>query len=161
MRLAIVLLLAILLAWSGSMAQSPHPMLPPVSPRVKEFDPARDAAKDIHDAVVEAGNTHRRVLLDVGGEWCIWCRRLDSLFATHAYLREYLHVHYVVVKVNYSKENKNETVLAKYPKIPGYPHFFVLENDGTLLKSQDTGELESGKGHDPVKVMAFLKIWTK
>ena len=131
------------------------------SPRSEKFDPSRDAAGDIKAAVHEAGLSHRRILLDVGGEWCIWCRRLDSLFVSHDDLREYLHKHYVVVKVNYSKENKNETVLAAYPQIPGYPHFFVLESDGSLLKSQDTGELESGKGHDPAKVMAFLKTWAK
>lgn len=123
------------------------------------FDPKRDAAKDIHDAVAEAKLHGQRVLLDVGGEWCIWCHRLDTLFATHPDLAEFLYRNFVVVKVNYSKENKNEKLLSRYPKIPGYPHIFVLENDGRLLCSQDTGELESGKGHDPAKVMACLKKW--
>ena len=124
-----------------------------------KFDPKRDAAKDIHDAVVKAKLTGKRVLLDVGGEWCIWCHRLDTLFATHPDLNTFLHEHFVVVKVNYSKENKNEKLLSHYPKIPGYPHIFVLESEGSLLCSQDTGELESGKGHDPGKVMAFLVKW--
>ncbi len=128
---------------------------------VEKFDPSRDAAGDIKAAVVEAKRTHRRVLLDVGGDWCIWCHRLDSLFITRKDLNDYLHSRYVVVKVNYSKENKNETVLSRYPKIPGYPHLFVLDSKGTLLRSKDTGELESGKGHDPAKVMAFLKKWAR
>ncbi len=124
-----------------------------------KFDPKRDAAKDIHDAVMKAKLTGKRVLLDVGGEWCIWCHRLDTLFATHPDLSTFLHENFVVVKVNYSKENKNEKLLSHYPQIPGYPHIFVLANDGSLLCSQDTGELESGRGHDPGKVMAFLKKW--
>lgn len=125
----------------------------------EKFDPKRDAVKDIHDAVVKAKLTGKRVLLDVGGEWCIWCHRLDTLFATHPDLNSFLHGNFVVVKVNYSNENKNEKLLSRYPKIPGYPHLFVLDNDGGLLCSKDTGELESGKGHDPAKVMAFLKRW--
>lgn len=125
----------------------------------QRFDPKRDAATDIREAVAKAKRTGKRVLLDVGGEWCIWCHRLDTLFMTHPELTGFLHRNYVVVKVNYSKENKNEAVLSHYPKIPGYPHLFVLENDGRLLRSLDTGELESGKGHDPAKVMAFLKKW--
>jgi thioredoxin-related protein len=127
--------------------------------RPDKFDPKRDAAKDIAAAVAEAKQTNRRVLLDVGGEWCIWCRRLDTLFVKNPDLGKYLHDNFVVVKVNYSKENKNEKVLSRYPKIQGYPHFFVLDNDGKLLRSQDTGELESGKGHDRDKVLAFLKTW--
>ncbi len=74
-------------------------------------------------------------------------------------LAETLHKEFVVVKVNWSKENKNEAVLSRYPKIPGYPHLFVLDSNGKLLHSQDTSELESGKGHDQDKVMAFFKKW--
>jgi len=128
-------------------------------PAIPKFDPSRDAAADIKDAIAEAARTHRRVLIDVGGEWCIWCHRLDSLYETHKDLYDFLTRHYVLVKVNYSKENKNEEVLSHYPKIPGYPHYFVLDRDGKLLHSQDTGALESGKGHDPGKVLTFLKKW--
>ena len=123
------------------------------------FDPARDAEKDLRDAVALAGKSGRRVLMDVGGEWCVWCRRLDTLWATNAGLRAYRDSNYVTLKVNWSPENKNVELLSQYPKIPGYPHFFVLEKDGKFLHSQDTGELEKGKGHDPEMVMAFLKAW--
>lgn len=126
---------------------------------VTRFDPSRDAAKDIREAVAEARTSGRRVLLDVGGEWCIWCRRLDTLFSAHRELAEYRDAHYVVVKLNWSKENKNEGVLSRYPAVSGYPHLFVLESDGSLVHSQETGALEKGKGHDPDKVMAFLKKW--
>ena len=128
---------------------------------VERFDPARDADADIRAAVAEAARSGRRVLLDVGGEWCIWCRRLDTLFTTHDDLRTFRDAHYVVVKVNWSPENKNERVLSRYPKVAGYPHLFVLDADGTLLRSENTGELEKGKGHDPLKVMAFLKQWAR
>jgi thiol:disulfide interchange protein len=126
---------------------------------VTSFDPARDAARDIDNALAEAARTKRRVLLDVGGDWCIWCKRLDSLFLKDKDLSGVLSANYVAVKINYSRENKNEEVLARYPKIKGYPHLFVLDAEGTLLHSQETGELEKGKGHDPEKVMAFLKRW--
>jgi thioredoxin-related protein len=128
--------------------------------RVARFDPNRDAAKDIQNGLVEAQHMNKRVLLDVGGEWCIWCHRLDTLFVKNPDLDAFMHKNFVVVKVNYSKENKNEKVLSHYPKIPGYPHLFVLDSNGTLLCSQDTGELESGKGHDRNKVYVFLQKWS-
>jgi len=128
--------------------------------RSEKFDPKRNAAKDIRDAIVEARQSGKRVLLDVGGEWCIWCRRLDSLFASHPDIEEVLRRNFVVVKVNYSKENKNTRVLSHYPKVAGYPHIFILDDRGKLLRSEDTGELESGKGHDPRKVLSFLRAWS-
>jgi thioredoxin-related protein len=134
--------------------------------RPQKFDPSRNAHKDIREAMTVAKKLHARILLDVGGEWCSWCHRLDSLFLLNKDLEEYLHAHYVVVKINVSKENKNEEVLAKYPKIAGYPHLFVLDAQGTVLHSQDTGELEFPshhpiKGHDKNKVFTFLKKWAK
>jgi thiol:disulfide interchange protein len=129
---------------------------PPTQPK---FDPSRDAARDIAAAVAEAKKLDKRVLLDVGGEWCIWCHRLDSLFITNADLDKFLNDRYVVVKVNVSKENKNDSVLSQYPKVAGYPHLFVLDGDGKLIQSQNTGDLEEGKGPSKEKVLAFLKKW--
>ena len=126
---------------------------------VTMFDSSRDAATDIRSAVVEAERTGRRVLLDVGGNWCVWCRRLDAMFISNTELASTRDKYFVTVKVNYSPANKNEALLSRYPKIPGYPHLFVLEKDGKLLQSQSTGDFESGKGYDPSRIMAFLKKW--
>jgi thioredoxin-related protein len=144
-------LLLVLPAGSEAIAQEK-------AERVK-FDPTRDAAKDIDDAVRAATASGKRIILDVGGEWCSWCHKLDKFFDENKDVNEFMKDNYVVVKVNYSKENKNEEVLSRYPEIKGYPHLFVLDSDGALLHSQDTGLLESGKYHDRDKVFAFLKEW--
>ena len=124
-----------------------------------KFDPNRDAAKDISDGLTKAKKEHKRVILDVGGEWCGWCHKLDKLFREDEAIAKVLKDNYVVVKVNFSQENENKEVLSKYPEIKGYPHLFVLEDAGKLLHSQDTGLLETGPNHDPEKVMTFLKKW--
>jgi thiol:disulfide interchange protein len=125
------------------------------------FDPTRDAAKDIQQAIAEAARTGKNVLIDVGGNWCSWCHEMERYFETHPELRAIRDNNFVTVKVNWSPENKNEAVLSKYPKIPGYPHLFVLDKNGTLLHSQDTARLEDGKrSYDLEKFTAFLKEWS-
>lgn len=123
------------------------------------YDPTRDPARDLAAAVERAGREHKRILLEVGGEWCIWCHILDEFLTSHAELGKTLANDFVVVKVNFSKEQKNEAFLGRYPKVAGYPHLFVLEADGTLLHSQDTGELEAGKSYDEAKLAAFFARW--
>lgn len=128
---------------------------------VTRFDPTRDPALDIQKAVVEAQRTDKRILLDVGGDWCSWCHKLDQFFENNQDVKDFMLQNYIVVKINFSKENRNEEVLSRYPKIPGYPHLFVLDMAGNLLHSQDTAQLESGDGHDRDKVFTFLKTWAK
>lgn len=126
---------------------------------VKKFDPTRNPEQDLKNAIEYAQKTNKRILLDVGGEWCIWCHRLDAFIESHKEIKEFLGKHFVVVKVNYSKENKNEKFLSNYPQIPGYPHLFVLDKDGKFLHSQDTGVLEKDKDYDEIKFMEFLQKW--
>lgn len=127
----------------------------------EKFDPARNAAADIKHGLELARKSNKRVILDVGGEWCPWCKKLDKMFKEDEEVSSYLKAHYVVIKVNYSEENQNKEVLSKYPKILGYPHLFVLDKSGKLLHSQDTGLLETGDHHDHDKVMTFLKKWSE
>jgi thiol:disulfide interchange protein len=129
-------------------------------PSTAKFDPKRDPAADVAQAVATAKDERKRVLVDVGGEWCSWCHIMDRFFENDAEARALRDRGFVLVKVNYSKENTNAAFLARWPKIEGYPHLFVLGPDGTLLHSQDTGELEAGKGYDRAKVLAFLRAWS-
>ena len=166
MKTSLLFIFALILLFDSSFARQPVDSAKSTSEHHQKFDPMRDAEKDIQDAIVLAKESHKRILLDVGGEWCIWCHRLDSLFLQNKDLAEYLDKHYVVVKINVSKENKNQKLLSKYPQVPGYPHLFVLDRNGKLLHSQDTGELEYPenypiKGHDKKKVFNFLKKWAK
>ncbi|GJQ63113.1 MAG: hypothetical protein SCALA702_21660 [Melioribacteraceae bacterium] len=123
--------------------------------RVK-FDPSRDAEQNIADAIAEASKTGKKILLDVGGEWCIWCHKMDLFIKRHEALDKAINDKFVVVKVNYSKENKNEEVLSRYPEVTGYPHLFVLDSNGDFLHSQNTAELEKNKAYDLDKFLEFV-----
>ena len=124
-----------------------------------QFDPARDPVADLETAKVEARRGGKRILLDVGGQWCSWCHLLDAFVAGDAEIRSFRDANYVWMKVNYSEDNENAAFLSRFPAITGYPHLFVLDADGQLLHSQFTGELEKGKGYDRGKFFAFLRQW--
>jgi thiol:disulfide interchange protein len=126
---------------------------------VTKYDPKRDATRDIDDAVAEAKRTNRRILLEVGGEWCSWCHILDEYFDKHPDLTALRDKNFVTLKINFSEENPNKEVLSRYGPINGYPHIFVLDSDGKFLHSQGTGVLESGKSYDLEKLNNFLTQW--
>lgn len=125
----------------------------------KLFDPAADPFEDLKVTIQEANNSNKRIILDVGGDWCVWCHRIDAFMNSSEEIKSLLEMNYLILKVNFSKENKNEKFLSQFPAIEGYPHFFVLEKDGVLLHSQNTGELEKDKDYSKEKFIAFLNKW--
>ena len=125
----------------------------------EKFDPAKDPAKDLEKAVVQASAEHKRIILDVGGEWCVWCRYMDRFFILNPELNALKEKNFVWVKVNMDEKNENKPFLSTYPAISAYPHFFILDENGKLLQSQSTDILESDKTYDLQKFMAFMKLW--
>ena len=126
------------------------------------YDPKADAFADIHNAVMKAGTENKHVLLQVGGNWCVWCRRFNTLVTTDPMLKGIVDSNFVIVHVNYSPENKNLKVLESlsYPQRFGFPVFVVLDGKGNRIHTQNSGYLEEGQGHSPKKVAEFLRQWS-
>jgi len=84
---------------------------------------------------------------------------MDDYFDKNPKLTASRDSNFITVKINFSPQNENEKVLSKYPKIPGYPHLFVLDTNGMLLHSQNTSELEQGESYNLQKFTDFLNKW--
>lgn len=128
----------------------------------KLYNPNANAKADIAQAVKKASLEHKNILLQIGGNWCIWCIRFNDLVTRDSVLNKYVRENFVVVHVNYSKENTNDQLLAElgYPQRFGFPVFVVLDDKGTRLHTQNSEYLEEGKGHSKEKVLAFFKDWS-
>lgn len=126
------------------------------------YNPQADAQQAINNAVAKARKEGKHVLLQLGGNWCIWCIRFNSLTTADSTLSRLLRQNYEVVHVNYSPENKNEATLAQlgYPQRFGFPVFVVLDEKGNRIHRQNSAYLEEGKGHSPKLVAEFLKQWS-
>jgi thiol:disulfide interchange protein len=125
------------------------------------YNPSSDPAADLQKSIRLAQKENKRILVEVGGEWCVWCHIMDRFYETHPALLKLREDNYVLLKVNYSEENQNAAFLSRYPAIPGFPHIFILESDGTLLHSQNTSELEDGQSYHLARFTAFLTRWAK
>jgi thioredoxin 1 len=135
----------------------------PLASAAERIYPAVSAANaDIAAALKEAAATHRRVIVDFGGDWCPDCKVLDLRFhePTNAAL---LQRHYVVVRVNVGNNGikENFDVAERYgiPLRKGVPALAVLDSDGRVVYSQKNGEFESMRSTDRNSVTDFLRKW--
>lgn len=129
----------------------------------KLYKPEENAAAAIDKAIAEAKANNKNVFIQVGGNWCIWCARFEDFVKTDKRIDSLVKTEFVVYHLNYSPENKNEEILAKYkyPQRFGFPVFLVLNEEGELLHTQNSAYLEEGKSYDWKKVFGFFQDWTK
>jgi len=126
------------------------------------YNPQADANKEIQTAVKKAAQDTKHVLLIIGGNWCPWCVKLNKYIKSESEVAELLAKEFEVVKVNYSKENKNTALLAElaFPQRFGFPVLVVLDKNGRRIHTQNSAYLEQDKGYSKEKVTGFLKKWT-
>ncbi len=139
------------------------------APEKSEFKEIYDADLDVKKAIdTAASQSDKRILLMFGANWCPWCQRLHHLMESNDEIKNLLVTHYELILVDLGKRDRNMDIDAQYgrPNELGIPVLVLLDQDGTVLKTQETGVWEFGqnskrKGHDPQKIIAFLKEWSR
>ena len=102
------------------------------------------------------------MLVQAGGNWCGWCIEFAKFSKADRQIDSIMHSSYVWYHLNYSKENTNETLFAKYgyPQRFGFPVFIILDSKGQHIHTQSSEYLEDEKkSYDQKKVLGFLQQW--
>lgn len=126
------------------------------------YVPALNGMKQINEAITKAKYENKNVLIQVGGNWCPWCVKFNKFCKDVAQIDSIIKSSYVLIHLNYSKENRNYDALERlgFPQRFGFPVLVVLNSKGERLHTQDSGLLEKVQGYDTLKVVTFLNNWT-
>jgi len=137
--------------------------LAPARSAERDIYPAPAQAKiDLEAALVASAATHKRVILDFGGNWCTDCHVLDRYFhdPDNAPILE---ANFILVHLNIGRMTENLDIAERYqiPLRKGVPALAVLGEHGELLYSQKTGEFEAMRGMQSSAVTDFLVHWKR
>ncbi|MDF2832667.1 thioredoxin family protein [Chryseobacterium indoltheticum] len=128
----------------------------------KPYDPKADAQADINKLVAQAKKEGKNIMIQAGGNWCIWCLRFNQYVQTTRELKKMVDKNYLYYHLNYSPDNKNEKVFSQYGNPGekfGYPVFIVLDKNGKMIHIQQSDVLEDGKGYSLEKTKEFFNQW--
>jgi thioredoxin 1 len=123
-------------------------------------DPSQ-AKADLAAALKTAAGTHKRIIIDFGGNWCGDCQVLDIYFHNPKN-RPILEANFVLVHINIGSQMEENTDIAEHYQVPlnkGVPALAVLSPEGKLLYSQRTGEFEKMHSMEASSVTQFLVQW--
>ena len=123
------------------------------------YDDKRDPFQDAKAAISLAQQTNRNVLIEIGGNWCTWCHKMDAFLEKNPHVYQALHDEFVILKVNVSDSNENEAFMKGLPPVLGYPHMYVSTAQGKMVLSKDTAELQEQGDYSVKQWLNFIEQW--
>lgn len=129
---------------------------------VKLYHPEADVSAAISKGLGRAKAENKHLFLQIGGNWCPWCLKFHKFCADDNDISTLMSKSYIVIKVNYSKENRNLAELKKleFPQRFGFPVFVILDANGKRIHTQNSSYLEEGEGYSKKRVLEFLTQWS-
>jgi thiol:disulfide interchange protein len=154
---------------AGSALAAPAPRLSvtsmaalPVVER-KPYDEAANAVAAVDAAFARAKKNGKRVLIDLGGNWCGDCVVLANIMALPE-MKPFLAKHFEIVTVDVGRLDKNLSVPARFgitKRLEGVPSVLIADPDGKLVNPGNVSALADARHMSPQAVADWLAQWTK
>jgi len=135
----LLIALSLLAALPAQAATAPKPsiasfqQLPVVT--MQPYDEAANADAQVAAAFARAQKSHKRVLIDLGGNWCVDCLVLSN-FLRLPEMRRFMEAHYEEVLVDVGRFNRNLQIPARFgitKRLEGVPALLIVTPDGKLV----------------------------
>lgn len=140
----------------ASFEQLPKPLPLP-------YDEKADADRAVAAAKARAARSGKRLLIDLGGNWCLDCRLLAGtmdLPPLHAWLAR----RYEIVTVDVGRFDKNLQIPARYgitSRLAGVPAVLIVDPRTDRLVNRDSiAALADARSLSPQAVADWFAQWT-
>jgi len=148
-------LLGLTLALSSSVVSAQTPFV-----KKHIYPETTEAQHDLDTAIAKARVTHKRVLVDFGGDWCPDCQVLD-IYANEAPNADLIAKYFVKVNINIGHIDTNKDIAARCGvDLHGVPALAVLDGNGKVVFAQHN-EFSNMREMKSSDLTDFLTKWKK
>lgn len=163
------LALALLLLTTPALAAAPTPKLSIASLQqlpivtMRPYDEKADANAQVDCAFAKAKKSGKRVLIDLGGNWCPDCIVLAN-FLQLPEMRRFMDAHYEVAMVDVGRFDRNLQVPARFgfkTRLKGVPTLLIATPDGKLINRDDVFATTNARGMTPQSLADYLAKYAK
>lgn len=164
-----LLALALLLLATPALAAAPTPKLSIASLQqlpivtMRPYDEKADANAQVDRAFSKAKKSGKRVLIDLGGNWCPDCIVLAN-FLHLPEMRRFMDAHYEVAMVDVGRFDRNLQVPARFgfkTRLKGVPTLLIATPDGKLVNREDVFATTSASSMTPQSLADYLAKYAK
>ncbi len=125
------------------------------------YDEQADAKAAVARAKAQARREHKRLLIDLGGNWCGDCRVLAGILDLPE-LKPFLARHFVVVTVDIGRYDRNGDIASHYgiARLQGVPAILAVDPvHDRLLNNGQLSALADARHMTPQALADWLAQW--
>ena len=163
MRKALLCIALLAMTLPAQAATAPKPsiasfqQLPVVT--MQPYDETANADAQVAAAFARAQKSHKRVLIDLGGNWCVDCLVLTAVMDLPK-AQAFVDQHFEVVTVDVGRFDKNLHVPARYGvQLKAVPCVVVVDRAGKQVNKGQELALGSASQLSPQAVLDQLAAW--
>lgn len=158
----LLIALFVVAAWPARAATAPKPsitsleQLPVVT--MQPYNEAANADAQVAAAFARAKKSHKRVLIDLGGNWCGDCLILAN-FVHLPEMRRFMAAHYEEVSVDVGRFNRNLQIPARFgvtKRLEGVPALLIATPDGKLVNGDKIFATADARSMTPQALADYL-----
>jgi thiol-disulfide isomerase/thioredoxin len=129
------------------------------------YDEKADANAQLEKAIARAKASHKRVLVDLGGNWCGDCRILAATLDLPE-MKSFVGKHFEMISVDVGRFDKNLQIPARYgihERLEGVPAVLVIDpvTDKQLVGKADVAALADARHMQPQDLADWLAKYAK
>jgi len=125
---------------------------------MQPYNEAANADTDVAATFARAQKSHKRVLIDLGGNWCGDCIILAN-FVKLPEMRRFMAAHYEEVSVDVGRFNRNLQIPARFgftKRLEGVPALLIATPDGKLVNGADIFATADARSMAPQAIAGYL-----
>ena len=125
---------------------------------MQPYNEAANADTDVAAAFARAQKSHKRVLIDLGGNWCGDCLILAN-FVQLPEMRRFMQAHYEEVSVDVGRFNRNLQIPARFgvtKRLEGVPALLIVTPDGKLVNGDRIFATADARNMTPQSLADYL-----
>jgi thiol-disulfide isomerase/thioredoxin len=158
-----LIVIALLIAAPALAAvPAPHPSIATLQQlpvlTMQPYNEAANGDADVAAAFARAQKSHKRVLIDLGGNWCGDCIILAN-FVKLPEMRRFMAAHYEEVSVDVGRFNRNLQIPARFgitKRLEGVPALLIVTPDGKLVNGTDVFATADARSMAPQAIADYL-----
>ena len=128
---------------------------------MRPYDESANADAAVNAAFARAKKSRKRILIDLGGNWCGDCIILDNVMNLPE-MKRFVETHYETVSVDVGRFNRNLQIPARFgitKRLEGVPSVLIVTADGKLLNKGHTAALADARSMTPQAIADWIAQW--